>query len=66
MKRCDDRQLSDKSYDILHRIKRKMIECEKANVDYDEYVPVCNLKEVEEILDCCLKKKDSKWIARLK
>lgn len=66
MKKYDDRELSNNVYVLVHRIKRRILECERNNIDYDSYVDKDCLYSVLNVLDCCLEHKDSKYIERIK
>ena len=52
------------SHEIIHRILKKIRECEKYGLDYDAYIPKHELTVVLEILECCLDNKDSPNIKR--
>lgn len=60
----DEREFEMDSHTLTHCILRKMRLCEVYGIDYNEYIPKNDLREVIEILDCCLKHKDSKHILR--
>lgn len=64
MKKYDDRVLSNDAYALIHRIKRQILECQKHNIDYDEYVDKDDLYRIIQTLNCCLKNKDNKNIKR--
>ena len=64
MKESDRRVLREDSHTLLHKILKKIRECERYNIDYDVYLNRGDFKEALDILDCCLKNKDSKYIAR--
>ena len=66
MKSNDDRILCKDSHTLIHRILNRIRECEQYNIDYDVYLNRSDFKEALDILDCCLKNKDSKYIARRK
>ena len=66
VKIIDAREFKDDSHTLVHRILKKMRECEKYDIDYDSYIPRRDLLDIIEILDCCLKHKDSKYIDRRK
>ena len=60
----DRRVLREDSHTLIHRILKKIRECERYNIDYDEYIDKNNLYNVLAMLDCCLEHKDSRNIAR--
>lgn len=60
----DARELEPSSYELVHRIKKMMRECEKYNIDYDEYLYKRDFEDAIEILDCCLRNKDNPRIKR--
>ncbi len=64
MKKVDDRKLDNTVYELIRRIRHRIRECEKHNIDYDAYVDKDNLYHVLQMLDCCLDHKDSKYISR--
>ena len=64
MKEYDDGVRPDDCFTLVRRIRKMMLECERYNIDYDVYLNRSDFKEALEILDCCLKNKDSKYIAR--
>ena len=49
---------------LVLRIRNRMLECERYNIDYDEYIDKNNLYNVLRMLDCCLGHKDSRNIAK--
>lgn len=65
MKKYDDRVLQRDSYALIQRIKRQLLECQKHDIDYDAYVDRDDLYRIIEVLDCCLKNKDSRNIRRI-
>ena len=64
MKNVDDEELRPSCHTLVHRILKKMRECEVENIDYDVYLDKSDLIEIIEVLDCCLKNKNGKYIAR--
>ena len=60
----DAREHRDDAHTLVHRILKLMRECEVENIDYDEYLRRMYLTETISILECCLRNKDSKYIAR--
>ena len=62
----DIRELKPSTRYYLLKIKHLIRECEHYNIDYDSYIPKKDLKEIIEILECCLEHKDSKYIERVK
>lgn len=64
MKEYDDGVRPDDCFTLVRRIRKKMLECERNNIDYDEYINKNNLYNVLDMLDCCLWYKDSRNIAR--
>ena len=64
MKELDERELREDSHTLIHRILKKIRECERYNIDYDVYLNRSDFVDAVDILDCCLKNKDSKYIAR--
>lgn len=66
MKESDVRELREDSHTLIHRILKKIRECERYNIDYDVYLNRSDFIDAIDILDCCLKNKDSKNIARKK
>lgn len=66
MKEYDERELREDSHTLIHRILKKIRECERYNIDYDVYLNRVDFLIALDVLDCCLKNKDSKNIARKK
>ena len=64
MKKYDDGVRPEDCFTLVRRIRKKMLECELYNIDYDEYLDKDNLYNVLRMLDCCLGHKDSRNIAR--
>ena len=64
MKERDVREFEIDSHTLIHRILKKIRLCEVYGIDYDEYLPKNDLRIVDEVLDCCLRNKDSKHILR--
>ena len=64
MNESDVRELREDSHTLIHRILKKIRECEKYNIDYDVYLNRVDFLIANDILDCCLKNKDSRNIAR--
>ena len=64
MKSVDDEVLRPSCHTLIHRILKKMRECEVENIDYEVYLNRLDLIIMNDVLDCCLKNKDSKHIAR--
>lgn len=64
MKMVDDRELDVSVPILLHRIRDRIRECEKYNIDYESYVYKKDLYDVIDVLDCCINHKDSKYIER--
>ena len=62
---CDTHELEESSHTLVHRILKLIRECEVYGIDYDSYIDKLWLQEVIEILDCCIKNKDSKYIERV-
>ena len=60
----DVREFEMDSHSLTHLILKKMRLCEKYGIDYDKYVDKSDLRTVIDILDCCLRNKDSKYILR--
>ena len=60
----DTRVLENSTRALLHRIRDRIRECEKHNIDYEDYIDKDNLYEIIQVLDCCLEHKDSKYISR--
>ena len=60
----DARVLEVSTRTLLHRIRDRIRECEKYNIDYEDYIDKGYLSDVLQILDCCLEHKDSKYISR--
>ena len=55
----DVRELNEPVRDTLRRIKHRIRECERYNIDYEQYVDNDCLKIVLEQLDCCIRNKDN-------
>lgn len=66
MKEYDDGVRPEDCFTLVRRIRKRMLECELYNIDYDEYIDKDNLCDVILMLECCLDHKDSKTIARKK
>ena len=66
MKEYDDGVRPEDCFTLVRRIRKKMLECEFYNIDYDEYLDKDKFYDVLRMLDCCLEHKDSKDIARRK
>ena len=64
MKEYDDGVRPEDCFTLIRRIRKRMLECELYNIDYDEYIDKNNLYDVLGMLDCCLGHKDSRNIAR--
>ena len=64
MKEYDDGVRPEDCFTLVRRIRKKMLECELYNIDYDEYLDKDKFYDVLRMLDCCLDHKDSKNIAR--
>ena len=64
MMESDRRVLREDSHTLLHKILKKIRECERYNIDYDVYLNRGDFLIALEVLDCCLKNKDNKHIAR--
>ena len=64
MNESDVRELREDSHTLIHRILKKIRECEKYNIDYDVYLNRVDFLIANDILDCCLEHKDSRNIAR--
>ena len=62
---CDVRELDENSHTLIHRILKKIRECEVYGIDYDSYINKSDLLMTLKILDCCLDNKDSKYIERV-
>lgn len=60
----DTRVLEPSSHYLVHKIMKRMRECEKYNIDYDEYLYKRDFEDAIEILDCCLRNKDNPKIKR--
>ena len=60
----DTREYKPDCHTLVHRILKKMRECEKYNIDYDNYINRMDLVIVNEVLDCCLNHKDNPKITR--
>jgi len=62
----DVREYKPDCHTLVHRILKKMRECEVENIDYDVYLSRSRGELIEciKILECCLDNKDSKYIAR--
>ena len=61
----DDRVFKTPTMDYIRRIKNLIRECQKYDIDYDEYIDRDELREMILILGCCLDNKNSSTIARL-
>ena len=66
MKKYDDGVRPEDCFTLVRRIRKRMLECELYNIDYDEYLDKDKFYDVLRMLDCCLKNKDSRNIARKK
>ena len=66
MKEYDDGVRPEDCFTLVRRIRKKMLECELYNIDYDEYLDKDKFYDVLRMLDCCLGHKDSRNIARKK
>lgn len=64
LKMVDDRILEPSVPILLHRIRDRIRECEKYNIDYESYVDKRDLEIMIDTLDCCISHKDSKHIIR--
>ena len=64
MKEYDDGVRPEDCFTLVRRIRKRMLECELYNIDYDEYLDKDKFYDVLRILDCCLEHKDSRNIAR--
>ena len=64
MKEYDDGIRPEDSYTLVLRIRNRMLECERYNIDYDEYIDKGNLYNVLDMLDCCLWHRNSRNIVR--
>lgn len=64
MKMIDDREFESSVQYLLHKIRYRIRECEKYNIDYESYVDKRDLENVISMLDCCISHKDSKHIIR--
>ena len=64
MKEYNDGVRPDDCFTLVRRIRKMMLECERYNIDYDEYINKNNLYNVLDMLDCCLWHKDSRNIVR--
>ena len=64
MKMVDDRTFESSVQYLLHKIRDRIRECEKYNIDYEAYVDKRYLESVVDVLDCCIRHKDSKYIER--
>ena len=64
MKKYDDGVRPEDCFTLVRRIRKRMLECELYNIDYDEYIDKDDLYNVLRMLDCCLGHKDSRNIAR--
>ena len=64
MKKYDDGVRPEDCFTLVRRIRKRMLECEFYNIDYDEYIDKDDLYNVLRMLDCCLGHKDSRNIAR--
>lgn len=62
----DTRVFEEDTHSLIHQILKKIRECEKYNINIDPYMNKDDLRISLEILDCCLKNKDSKYIERIK
>lgn len=60
----DVREFEISSHELVHIILKKIRECEIENIDVDEYIPKNDLRIVIDVLDCCLRNKNSRYIAR--
>ena len=60
----DVREFETSSHELVHIILKKIRECEIENIDVDEYIPKNDLRIVIDVLDCCLRNKNSRYIAR--
>ena len=60
----DDRKLVVSVPTLLHRIRDGIRECEKYDIDYEQYVDKRDLMNVIEVLDCCINHKYSRFIER--
>ena len=60
----DVREYKPDCHTLVHRILKKMRECEKYSIDYDTYINRMDLVIVNEVLDCCLKHKNNPKIVR--
>ena len=64
MKEYDDGVRPEDCFTLVRRIRKRMLECELYNIDYDEYIDKNDFYNVLRMLDCCLGHKDSRNIAR--
>mgnify|MGYP003447739500 CR=1 FL=1 len=64
MKEYDDGVRPEDCFTLVRRIRKRMLECEFYNIDYEEYIDKDNLYNVLRMLDCCLEYKYSRSIAR--
>ena len=64
MKMNDDRTFEPSVQYLLHKIRDRIRECEKYNIDYESYVDKRDLEIMIDTLDCCISHKDSKYIIR--
>lgn len=64
MMRYDERELRESSHTLIHRVLKKIRECEKYNIDYDVYLNRVDFLIANDILDCCLNNKDNPKIVR--
>ena len=64
MKEYDDGVRPEDCFTLVRRIRKRMLECELYNIDYDEYLDKDKFYDVLRMLNCCLDHKDSRNIAR--
>lgn len=62
----DARVFKTPTMDYIRKIKNLIRECEKYDVDYDTYIDRNELKIMIEQLECCIRHKDSRYIARIR
>jgi len=60
----DIRELELPSREFIHRILKRIRECEKLGIDYEEYIDKSCFQTLLEILDCCLENKDNPNLKR--
>lgn len=60
----DDRTFESSTIYLLHRIRDRIRECEKYNINYEDYIDRKELEYIIDQLNCCLNHKDSKYISR--